>query len=87
MLEHPRYIDGGGRAPPEDVGVLTGFENFLEAMVDPDHEERDAVKLWCGMLFESEIPDEDTIRTCMAKLARRRTLGKAALAKTRNQIN
>jgi hypothetical protein len=39
------------------------------------------------MLFESEMPDADTIRTRMAKLARRGTLGKGAFAKSRNQIS
>lgn len=87
MIEYPRYIDGGGRAPPEDVGGLSGFENFLEAMADPDHEEHDAVKTWYGALFDPEIPDNDAIRTRMAKLARRRTLGKAAFIKSRNQVN
>ena len=87
MAEYPRYIDGDGCAPPEDVGGLTGFENFLEAMADPDHEEHDAVKTWYGALFKPEILDEEAIRIRMAKLARRRTLGKAASAKSRNQVN
>ena len=35
--EYPRFIDGERRAPPEDVGGSTGFEDFLQAMAKPRH--------------------------------------------------
>jgi hypothetical protein len=85
--KYPRYIDGAHRAPPEDVGGLSGFEHFLEAMADTDHKEHDEVKLLYGALFDPEILDEKAIRTLIAKLTRRRTLGKAVFAKSQNQIN
>jgi hypothetical protein len=31
-LDYPRFIEGANRAPPEDVGGLPGFENFLDVM-------------------------------------------------------
>ncbi len=34
---YPRFIAGEGRAPPEDVGGIPGFERFLEATGDPAH--------------------------------------------------
>lgn len=87
MVEYPRYIDGGRRAPPEDVGGIPGFELFLEAMADPHHEQHDHLRRWHGASFDEESIDEAAIQTRMAKLARRRTQGKAAFAKSRNKIN
>jgi hypothetical protein len=36
-IEYPRFVDGDRRAPPEDVGGLPGFEDFLNAMAKPRH--------------------------------------------------
>ncbi|MDR6955518.1 hypothetical protein J2X65_004898 [Ancylobacter sp. 3268] len=38
-MDYPRYLEGAGRAPPEDVGGIPGFELFLDAIADPDHEQ------------------------------------------------
>lgn len=76
--EYPRYIDGAGRAPPEDVGGIPGFELFLNAIADPKHEQHRELKRWHGRPFDPEQPDVDEIQTRMKKLARRRALGKAA---------
>lgn len=85
-IEYPRFVDGQGRAPPEDVGGLPGFDMFLEAMADPGHEEHDELKGWYGGTFDPNDIRRDEILRRVAKLARRRTLGKAAFAKSRNQI-
>lgn len=47
-IEYPRYIDGDGRAPPEDVGGVPGFELFLDALSDPAHEQHVRLKRWHG---------------------------------------
>ena len=85
--EYPRFIEGEGRAPPEDVGGLPGFELFLDAIADPDHEEHDDLMRWSGGSFDPETLDADAVQKRVAKLARRRTIGKAAFAKSRNRIN
>lgn len=85
--DYPSYIDGARRAPPEDVGGISGFELFLEAMEDPRHEEHEEIKRWYGAAFEPELANEEEIRARIAKLARRRALGRAALAKSQNKIN
>jgi len=34
-MEYPVFVDGARRCPPEDVGGLDGFMDFLEAVLDP----------------------------------------------------
>lgn len=85
-LEYPRFIDGMGRAPPEDVGGLPGFEMFLEALADPKHESHAELLEWHGGPFDPDDIRRDEILKCVQKLARRRTLGKAGFAKSRNAI-
>jgi hypothetical protein len=44
---------GGKRAcPPEDVGGLPGYREFLEAMSDPSHAEHDDYVAWIGGAFD-----------------------------------
>ncbi len=31
-MAYPRFVDGAGRAPPEDVGGTPGFEEFIKAV-------------------------------------------------------
>lgn len=81
-VEYPRYIDGAGRAPPENVGGVPGFNLFLEAMADPQHEEHRDLMRWYGRPFDPESIEE--IRARIDKLARRRTLGKVGFAKSRS---
>ena len=46
---------GGARArPPEDVGGVGGYEQFLEVIGDPDHTEHRETKRWCGGHFDPE---------------------------------
>ena len=48
-------IEGGRRAcPPEDVGGVPGYEEFLEAIADPDHPEHRALLEWIGGDFDPE---------------------------------
>jgi len=51
-VTYPRCIGGRGAAPPEDVGGVTGFEEFKEIMQDPDHEEHDEMVEWYGGEWE-----------------------------------
>lgn len=47
-VPYPRCVAGERSTPPEDVGGTTGYENYLEAIQDPDHEEHEAMMLWRG---------------------------------------
>lgn len=83
--EYPRYIAGVGRAPPEDDGGIPGFELFLDAIADPQHEQHRELKRWHGRPFDPERAAEGEILMRMEKLARRRALAKAELEKSRRQ--
>ena len=45
-------IDGQKACPPEDVGVYPGYEEFLEAVTDPDHEDHERLLTWAGGSFD-----------------------------------
>ena len=70
--DYPVFVDGARRAPPEDVGGTTGFEEFLEAVVDPDHEDHDRILEWCGGAFDPEDVDERRVRMILENFANRR---------------
>jgi len=63
MIEPQRYamcVDGENACPPEDVGGVPGYYNFLDVITNPDHEEYDEMIEWCGGSFDPEFFDIDT---------------------------
>nr|WP_262928172.1 plasmid pRiA4b ORF-3 family protein [Rhizobium mesosinicum] len=84
-LEYPRFIDGECRAPPEDVGGTLGFEEFLKVMSKPQDPKRREFVRWYGGRFDPVDMSVDIVHDRAAKLARRRTLGKASFAKSQNK--
>lgn len=51
-LKLPLCVAGANACPPEDVGGPPGYEEFLEAINDPAHEEHDTMLQWCGGAFD-----------------------------------
>ncbi len=86
-IDYPRFIEGARRAPPEDVGGVPGFEDFLEAMTKPRHRDRTRLITWYGRIFDPDDIDLPTINARIAKLARRRALGKAGYAKSKGSAH
>jgi hypothetical protein len=56
-LKHGVCVDGQNACPPEDVGGVVGYEQFLEAIRDPGHDEHDSQLLWVGYKFDAEAFD------------------------------
>jgi hypothetical protein len=50
----PMCLAGANACPPEDVGGLGGYEEFLEAIGAPVHEEHDSMRRWCGGPFDPQ---------------------------------
>ena len=46
LFGYPQVLEGEGACPPEDVGGIGGYEEFLEAWNDPRHPEHDSVREW-----------------------------------------
>lgn len=56
---YPRCIGGARACPPEDCGGVGGYENFLDAIRDPEHEEHNEYLEWIGGRFDPEVFDVD----------------------------
>ena len=82
-VKYPRFVDGARRCPPGDVGGLPGFEMFLDAMADPNHEEHDHLREWYGGPYNAHDIDERFTRRAVAAIAIRRHAGKLASQKSR----
>ena len=80
MSDYPAFVDGERRCPPEDVGGVPGFMDFLEAALDPLHVEHNEVVTWYGKPFDPVDLDERWLRLRLATLAARR---RGALARHR----
>ena len=68
----PALIDGKWRTPPEDVGGAPGFEMFLEAMADPNHEEHENLIDWYGQPFDPNDIEPEIVKIQMDRLANMR---------------
>ena len=79
-VDYPAFVDGERRCPPEDVGGVPGFMDFLEAALDPLHVEHNEVVTWYGKPFDRVDLDERWVRLRLATLAARR---RGALARHR----
>jgi hypothetical protein len=45
---YPLCVEGERACPPEDVGGTSGYEEYLEAMTDPQNEEHESFLEWRG---------------------------------------
>jgi hypothetical protein len=45
-------VDGQNACPPEDVGGIPGYDEFLEVIADPTHDEHDHYVAWSGGSFD-----------------------------------
>ena len=71
-MEYPAFVDGARRCPPEDVGGPHGFMEFLEAVLDPAHEQHRDMVRWYDGPFDPTGLDEERARFGMENMARRR---------------
>ena len=52
--KYPQCIKGKGACPPDDIGGVWGYGDFLEAIGDPEHEEHESMLEWAGGEFDPE---------------------------------
>ena len=51
---HPLCLEGERACPPEDVGGVWGYVDFLAAVADPEHEQHEEMREWIGRKFDPE---------------------------------
>jgi hypothetical protein len=49
--KYPLCLEGERACPPEDVGGVWGYQEFLVAIADPKHKEHENLLRWCGGKF------------------------------------
>ena len=64
----PVCLQGRGACPPEDVGGVGGYANFVEALRDPEHEEHEEYLTWIGGKFAPNAFDLDLVNQRLRKI-------------------
>jgi hypothetical protein len=67
-MKYPVCIKGKRACPPEDVGGVWGYDSFLEAIHDPNHEEHDSYLEWVGGEFDPEAFNLDEINQALRQV-------------------
>jgi Plasmid pRiA4b ORF-3-like protein len=80
---YPRLVAGERRGPPEDVGGPYGYFEFLEAILDPSHEDHARMIEWCGGRFDPGEADLAIRASLVERLAARRRSGMEGYEKSR----
>ena len=70
-VTYPRLLKATGACPPEDVGGAWGYEEFLEALADPDHEQHEDMVHWSSGDFDVEEAGIDSIIERFHRLAKK----------------
>jgi hypothetical protein len=85
----PVCLTGERHCPPEDVGGVPGYEEFLQVVFDPTHEEFDHYVQWAGgpspvnQSVGRFQPEEFDLRVVNAALSRMRWPARHGRARTR----
>jgi len=66
--QYPVCLAGARACPPEDVGGIPGYENFLQAINSPDHPEHDEYLEWIGGDFDPEAFNVDEVNQRLRRL-------------------
>ena len=67
-VKYPRCIEGARACPPEDVGGIWGYADFLQAVSDPKHESHRDMKEWIGGKFDPEKFSVEEVNKELRKL-------------------
>jgi hypothetical protein len=69
-IRYPICLKGKRACPPEDVGSVWGYHNFLQAIGDPDHPEHDQHLTWAGGSFDPEAFDLEEVNAGLRRIGR-----------------
>ena len=69
FMRYPLCTAGERACPPEDVGGVPGYEEFLKTIVDPKHEEYGQSLLWAGAgAFDPEGFDLNAVNRALRRV-------------------
>ena len=77
---YPRCIAGERRTPPEDVGGVSGYERYLEALSDPDDDEHENMLRWRGPFDPQTFRSESVNEKLNRRFRRRKSMAAPASA-------
>jgi hypothetical protein len=60
--KYPICLDGERACPPEDCGGVWGYEDLLETIRNPDHEEYENMMTWLGRGFDPDYFDPEKVK-------------------------
>ncbi len=69
-VKYPICIDGQLACPPEDVGGVLGYLDFLDAITEPKHPESEEMLEWVGGSFD---PDHFEVKPAKKKKTKKKT--------------
>jgi len=67
-MKSPACLAGKGACPPEDVGGVWGYAEFLQAIKDPEHPEHDEYLEWVGDEFDPKAFDLEAVNKALKRL-------------------
>src|SRR5262249_35780906 len=65
--QYPLCLEGARACPPEDVGGVRGYAEFVHAIQNPNHERHGELLAWVGGTFDPEIFDPVAATKAMKK--------------------
>ncbi len=65
---YPVCIAGKRACPPEDVGGVWGYSDFLKVIRDPSHPERDEMLKWAGGDFDPEEFNMEEVNDALKRI-------------------
>ena len=71
MTNPQRYalcVAGENACPPEDVGGVPGYYEFLDVISNPDHEEHESMLEWIGGTFDPQLFDIDAANAGLKRI-------------------
>jgi hypothetical protein len=68
ILKHPILLAGERACPPEDVGGIPGYEEFLVAVKNPEDEENAELLEWYGEKYDPDHVAMEAINKLLKKL-------------------
>jgi hypothetical protein len=75
--QYPICIGGERRTPPEDVGGISGYEEYLAVLAEPEHEEHENMLQWRGS-FDPEAFAQAQVNHELRKKFRSRKVAKSS---------